>query len=602
MDKDKKGQDIQKTEILSITGIIIAAFFVGGLKIQLPGLYFDAAYPDYLAAVGAFPQVDNFTQITKHVGLPLLGNFYHGTMTAAVQYLVLKCVGHASLLTLRLTNLSYIAIIASIVYLMGRRICKNNWIPFLCTLLCVTAPNVLAISRTQYFVMLPGVIFFMISVYCLWIGTERENEGKQKFLFLSGLFQGIAFYGYFSYLFLAPVSLLFILLDKRKESTRGIAVFLYLWGILCGSFCYFAGFWDSAVTNMFGDTVIARALLGIGIVILSVIMAVPVFTILCSRFNKFGKTVFKIYLPFGIFMCIMALVVVALAAGAFPEKLQKVTGLFSMIGSRREGSVLLIFWDLTYQLMSNIRAQQIIFEGTIEGSNVINIILFVLLTVATAVVLVIDRIRGVIRHAEITKYVVRAYCYLIGFYICSLPMISGMQVQHLVVVYFGIFIIIMFDLNYLLAHLPFSLRVLTVAVIIGMGLGGNAQNDVLFIDRLEKTEGRGKYSAALNEFAAEAYADEYKEEKIYVFPESGFTANFIYLTSNSCKVIRDSDIMISDIQSRIEAGYTIVIAAFDESMIDELQNNLEYGRKEIKQWYSKEERLIFTSVSLECDK
>lgn len=158
---------------------------------DLPGVYYDAVYPDYLAAVGAFPGVDNFTQITKHVGLPVLGNFYHGTLTAAVQYIVLKIVGHASVWTLRLVNLSYIAIHGIMIFMIGKRIYKQSVIPFVCALICVTSQGVLSISRTQYYIMLPGCILFLLSAVYLNKGMESLQDGRKadQNILLSGVLQ-----------------------------------------------------------------------------------------------------------------------------------------------------------------------------------------------------------------------------------------------------------------------------------------------------------------------------------------------------------------------------------------------------------------------------
>ena len=91
-------------EILSVACIWMVTFVVGMAVIYLPGVYYDAVYPDYIAAIGAFPGVDNDTYLARHVGLPMLGNYYHGTMTAGFQYVILKCIGYASQLTLRAAN------------------------------------------------------------------------------------------------------------------------------------------------------------------------------------------------------------------------------------------------------------------------------------------------------------------------------------------------------------------------------------------------------------------------------------------------------------------------------------------------------------------
>lgn len=195
--------------------IWVVTFMTGGIDIRLPGLYFDAVYPDYLGAVGAFRGADNFTQITRHVGLPLLGNFYHGTISAGIQYIVLKCVGHASQMTLRYTNLACFAILGSLVYFIGRRAGRSKLIPLAGVLLCVSAPNVLTIPRTQYYIMLHGCIFFFLSVIVLLVKTDGETEVPPNILVLAGVLQGLAFYGYFTYLFLAPATLIVALLSCR---------------------------------------------------------------------------------------------------------------------------------------------------------------------------------------------------------------------------------------------------------------------------------------------------------------------------------------------------------------------------------------------------
>lgn len=120
----------------------------------------------------------------------------------------------------------------------------------------------------------------------------------------------------------------------------------------------------------------------------------------------------------------------------------------------------------------------------------------------------------------------------------------------------------------------------------------------LFLEILEKTGGRGAFSSTYNEFAYKAYTDEKKEEKIYVFPEWGFNANFIYLTSNSCKTIRDADIDITEIQQEIDDGYYIVISAVDENLIKNILEQLHYEECETEIWKSMEGEKAFVSVNI----
>jgi hypothetical protein len=278
--------------------ILAATFAIGTLCIELPGVYFDAVYPDYLAAVGAFPGVDNFTQITKHVGLPLLGNFYHGTLTAAVQYVVLKIAGRASVWTLRVVNLSYVAILGIIIFMIGKNIYQQKVIPLCTALICVTSQGVLAITRTQYYIMLPGCIFFLLSVVCLNKGMESFEDGRRadKDILLAGVLQGLAFYAYFIFLFLAPASVVLLILNWKKNRQRLRYAVIYLYGILIGSILYFAGYFDSAVTNFLGYSTRTLVILTAGVLLLLIVFLIPVIGMLVPAFAKYQRTILKIYI------------------------------------------------------------------------------------------------------------------------------------------------------------------------------------------------------------------------------------------------------------------------------------------------------------------
>lgn len=127
-----------KKNLAGILLIFLCTYLTGIQNIGLPGIYYDAVYPDYIAAVWAFPGIDNFTQITKHAGLPLLGNLYHGTLTSIVQFFVLKCFGVSNALTLRMTNLFYIGIIGAILFVFSKKISNKYLLPLVGSLLCVT--------------------------------------------------------------------------------------------------------------------------------------------------------------------------------------------------------------------------------------------------------------------------------------------------------------------------------------------------------------------------------------------------------------------------------------------------------------------------------
>ena len=132
----------------------------------------------------------------------------------------------------------------------------------------------------------------------------------------------------------------------------------------------------------------------------------------------------------------------------------------------------------------------------------------------------------------------------------------------------------------------------------GIFIGTNIYNNQLFIEMLDQTGGRGRYSIAYNEFAYSAYADEHKSDKVYVFPEWGFNANFIYLTSNTCKTVRDADIDVTELQKKLNSGLTVVIAASDENIVQELKKQLNYETEQKVQWTSVEGTQDFISVEI----
>ena len=68
------------------------------------GLYLDSVNPDYLAVQLLHPNNINPNMLLPHVGVPLLGQLYHGTVTMFVQYIALLFVRQPSITLLRVLN------------------------------------------------------------------------------------------------------------------------------------------------------------------------------------------------------------------------------------------------------------------------------------------------------------------------------------------------------------------------------------------------------------------------------------------------------------------------------------------------------------------
>ena len=584
-------------ETLPFVCIWIAVFLVGTIAIYLPGVYYDAVYPDYLAAIGAFPGVDNFTQITRHVGLPLLGNFYHGTMSAGFQFIILKCIGHTSQFTLRAANLICFSVIGSLIYILCRRVSKSDIIPLIGTLLCVTAPNVLTFPRTQYYIMLHGCIFLFCSILLLCIDIDRGESFRTKIILTAGVFQGLAFYGYFTYLFFTPASMILIaFFSKGTMKQRIKKELIYMWGILIGSIGYFIGYYDSFLTNLLGEVLLTRILLLGGILCMAAYLAVPVYLSWKHESDNVGRKIGKVFLIINVAVLLAACFVGIVMFFLYEDKLSSILNFLVLSQTRNQGNRFLIFWQMMYELISNRSAQNLIFGETLNGLSGVYFYLGILLTVATGTIAFLYKKK---EKDSLLKYIGTGYLYLAVYYIFTLPISAGMQPQHFVATYFLLFTILILDMVFIGRHVSSKwLRISMGFSVLLLGMCLNITSDRIFLKKLYQTEGRGKYSSALDQFAEEAYLDMEKDNKIYVFPQWGFNANFIYLTENTCMTIRDEDIDYEALQEKLESGYTLVIAAFDRQEINNIVTELEAGFWEWHEMESKEGDYVFTYVTI----
>lgn len=573
--------------------ILVSTFLTGMQSIALPGVYYDAVYPDYIAAVGAFPGHENFTQITSHLGLPLLGNFYHGTITAGIQYLVLKCIGHASVYTLRLVNLFYIAVLACLIFYIVYQVGRRYAVALFVSVLCVTAENVFTMSRTQFYIMLPGAIFFLLSICFLFDLIKSKN--KRVGILLAGIFQGLAFYGYFSYLLLAPVSaVLLCIRDREKHYVNDLLLFAD--GIVIGCIGYFCGYYDSVVVNFVGTGVKAHILLYAGVVIMLAALAVITLWLLKMKERSHSKISRKMWLAAvgGI-----ALILAGLFAGyqMAAEKIHSLLNIFSLTSNREEGNLLTSYWVFLSRVLSNQSGWNLMFEESGHKMDWVWICVWIVVILLTGIAFYGNQKRGLITEPELLKAVLVGYLYLAGYYIVSLPLIKNMQQQHFVVLYFGFFVLLGLHVCCLVSlWTSKGCRVLVMVTIAAL-LGVNGYHDSVFLNYLQETEGCWKYSKMVDTFI-ETQITEGTDRSVYVFPEWGFYANFVYLTSNQYEAVRDADIDVNILQGKIDDGCELVIVAWNTDAIDELLSKLQYSADETRAWYSKQGRLLFTSVSL----
>lgn len=559
--------------ICAFAVILVVALITGTRSIENPGLYFDAVYPDYIGAIFAFPGVDNFYEICQCTFWPLLGNFYHGTVSAFLQFVVLKITGRATLAVFRITNVCLLATAVYIVFILLYKISKNYVTSIIVAALSVSTSNVFELTRTQYYVMLCGCIFMLISFCYTW---KYFSSGNATDIVIAGIFQGLAFYGYFTFLFFAPVTIIMICVWRRKKCLNDS--FLFGWSILLGSILYFWGYWDSALINFMGKNATQIAIFVVGCLgILLFFLSVPV--VMCSeRFEKIRKRFLAVIAT----ICGMGVIGVGAVLFVFRDivigKLLAPLQTVSNMKGRNQGGVFIVFWKLLYRLISNKSGQELIFETDFFEIGLLWIGLFCVLNVVCLVHILGSHIRKKNIRGTVQNGLIEVNVYLLGYYFVSLVIIKRMQEQHLVIFYFLLFGSIGLCMAYL--EEVIDVKTIRVMLIIGtvIGLGTNAFNCFKFTQMLDTVGGRSVYSTAINDFCFQAKNNTDKDNTVYIFPEWGLYSEFVYLTENSCLAIRDADISTDLLQSYLDRGMKVEITAFDEMNIKEICSELNYKK------------------------
>ena len=503
--------------------IMFLSIFVGIRNINLPGVYFDSAITDYLAAFVVNPSALGEKTTISHVGLPLLGGIYHGSLSMFLQIPILK-IFTASAVTLRVPYLIYYGIATFILYKIISKL--TSWkIGFGTSIVWAMMIFGTTLSRTQYDIMLPGLFFFLLAIYIFiskWdiiCSTFEGNRGKvEKYCFLTGVCMGMAFYGYFCFIFFVPVYIIFIWhLQKNDRFWTEIA---FVTGIVAGSTLYFLGYADSLFTNVLGHEKAAVFALAAFGVIFAVVLGIPVWYFLMEK-EKSRKL--KEY-----YIWVCGVGILGAAAGMavciplLKSKLEA-NGL-NVLGSRVTlRDRLTLFFQWFYQLVTDSKCEKMI------NGNVTSIAPFVMLAVfVPAVIICLVKIRT----QEKQKFLFMI-SFFITYYICSIPFISRMQPQHFVPLLFLIPVIIVMGLYELLLKEKRLGKILLVVLKI-VFIGFSVNDQIRFHTLLKKEEGIESYSVRYNELAENALA-EYKEEKktVWLFAEPGFYPTFIYLTENN---------------------------------------------------------------------
>lgn len=219
--------------------LLSAAVFLALVLVQadLPGLYMDGVNPDFLAA-----QLLHHNARQPSAGLPskifpILGSLYHGTQNVYVGLPIFALFGF-SVTALRLCQALFGAILLAALCRIAYRLTKSAPLVLLCGLGLASELAFTASFRTQFYIVLGGAAWLFVSL-AYAIPREEPIEAKRRRVLLSGVFAGLACYGYFVLGFFVPGVLLMIAL-RRPGGWRDLP--RWLAGGLIGLLPYALGY------------------------------------------------------------------------------------------------------------------------------------------------------------------------------------------------------------------------------------------------------------------------------------------------------------------------------------------------------------------------
>lgn len=542
---------------------------------NIPGLYMDAVLPDYLAVQVINPSEYSVGWTLPNLGIPLLGNLYHGTVTMICSILSILLSGGTSVLQLRLLNCTYGYAACLLVWMILRKAKVNSWIALAITVTLAISPNLTSCYYTQYYIMLPGVVFLLLAIYMIFKWKEEE---KNKLLFLTGVFSGLAFYDYYCFGFYFPgiiLALWFISKNKQRNIRRTLSISFA--GLVLGCFPYLLGYWMLVLAQYNSISYINKLLLTMlfGVVIF---VWVGVFYHWQKADNLAKKETIKSLLVSGVFFSAFILFTI--------KAIQSSRGLLTQLnvmGSEADlfqRISLLVFYSRTVLEHSGFE-----YLVMIENQNSLLWIISFSALFMSFILICVEIIRK--KCSAISKTILFLILGTLLYYILCIPFATRMQSQHFVVMIFMIYMLFGLSLGGLWnlvkekktrSHFKlFISAVISIYMCVCSLLCIIVQNKVSMKMKNDSNIHNIYYTKAINKIAQTAMNNHEKSiDEYYIFPEWGLMAGFDYLTCNTIPFNSEFD---KEIMTKLrDKGYKIIVCYFDQKNTDlykkKLQENL----------------------------
>lgn len=220
------------------TWLPIVAFFAMILvQANLPGLYMDAVNPDFLAAQLVHHSARQPSAGIPSKILPILGGLYYGAQNVYAGLPIFVAFGF-NITSLRIAQGLFGAVLIAALYISTNRLTRSRLLAFACALGLATELAFTASFRTQFYIVMGGATWLFVAL-AYAIPIESHPELARRRTLLSGVFAGLACYGYFVLGFFVP-GMLLLIAWRRREGWRDLPRWLV--GFMVGLLPYALGY------------------------------------------------------------------------------------------------------------------------------------------------------------------------------------------------------------------------------------------------------------------------------------------------------------------------------------------------------------------------
>ncbi len=593
MDNWKKYR--QSMDLAVCAGILLCLLIQIIRTGNLPGLYLDAINPDYIAVQMLFPREH---QIHWMVARPWLCQVYHGCLTAVFAFLSILLTGTTSILQHHIVNgiTASVCIIILYKFLVSKITGVNRFLAAAVSFMMATMPSLLTITFTQYYIELPETLCVLLSLlfYYKWV----ENFEKQNYLFFSFFTAGIAFYGYFNFLFFLPALLVGTGYHCWKEKKPLFLMVLHgMTGYFMGCGLYFIGYTQMWLAATHRDLAGQKRMLLLFAILYYLNLFVFSRLTRCSRWEKPGTikliclagliespiVAFWVYKVLPVFGRYSSSLNIAGDAGGIGQRMFHIQKDMTAILSGRDGEAL-IYKDQVTKLTN---------------------LWWIFILVLTIVLLIFEfRTKEKSPRKSLWKSMAGI---LILYVIGCFAFATRMQTQHFVPILFLFGIILALQLKEFIYYLGnCRMKSLAVSVLLLFFISLNLVNSNKIIDEIQATGGRGAFTDQINEISYEALENHLQNRnQVYLFKDWGFLFGFNYLTKNQVMCV--TDLNTEFLSQYVEQGYDLVACYWKEEdtplyeeFFEKCQENVSEGKWKIEREtrYQRDGEIAFYVMSM----